>query len=349
MMKYGWLVVMVLWWAEATEAQHVQRVGAEVQYGFIIPHASDLKAFSDRRPAALHLSWQMMNTGKERWEVCNCFHYLGARFSITDFGDAEVLGRAYTLAGTFEPLLWRTQDLSLNLPAGTGVTYLSRVYDEKDNPENRFFSSPLSFLLFVAPTLEMRFSSSFSGNISFNYNHISNGGQKKPNRGMNFPQVGLGVNYVFRDQPLPDYEKQKPAKGWWYWIEAGITRRNVAQRTQQKPWVSVVAGAGRIVTAINGLSLGIEAGRDYSLQKDDGSFGKTISAPFVGHHFRLGRVDFSQRMALYIHRPEELSAHTFYQRYQLFVEVGKGWQAGVSLTAHAHVARNLDLRVGYVF
>lgn len=344
-----WLVLLALCWCFSAEAQNITKFGVEGQYGFIIPHAADLQPFSGYRPVGLHLSWQKMKTTKEHWEVCNCFHYLGATFSMTDFGNRDVLGMAYTLSGTFEPILWQQERWSLSLNTGVGTTYLTQVYDESSNPENHFFSSPISFLLFVAPVLTYDISEKWSGRLSFNYNHISNGGQQKPNRGMNFPQVGVGVQYTAGRTPLPQYTEKPARKEWMYWLEAGATTRNEGGTNQKQPSLSLVAGAKRPVSAINALGAGIEVNRDYSLRNDAGKHGEMITAPFISHHFLLGRVDFSQRMALYLHQPEAFSDHRFYQRYVLAVDVGSGLLLGFSLKAHAHVATHLDLRIGWQF
>ena len=348
-MKLWCAAFMVILFSFSASAQTIQRLDAEVQRGFIIPHSSDLKQFSDHRPMGFLISWQTMNTKKDFWDACNCFHYLGVRFSCFDFDDNDVLGQAFTLSGTFEPVLWQNARWSVNLNSGLGITYLTRTYDPETNPENNFFSSHISFLLFVSPSFEYKISEKWSAHLSFNYNHISNGGQKKPNKGMNFPQVGAGVSYHFNQLPLPEYPMNKPDDRWMYWLETGITMRNVGQTNNKQPSVSMIAGAKRPVSNINGLGGGVEINRDYSLQKESGSYGKTISAPFISHHFLLGRFDFSQRMAWYLHQPEEMEGHRFYQRYVLFFRMVSDFRVGVSLKAHGHVATHLDLRLGWQF
>lgn len=343
------IAMAIMLFSLTSRAQTIHRLTTETQYGFIIPHASDLKQFSNTRPTGLHLSWQLMNTKKNHWEACHCFHYLGARFSYIDFGAENVLGKSFTLSGTFEPVLWRRNNWALNLNSGIGITYLTHTYDPETNPTNNFFSTKISFLLFVAPTIEYQFSKKWKAHLSLNYNHISNGGQDKPNRGMNFPQAGMGVNYYFNHAPLPEYPMNEPDDRWMYWLETGITTRNVGQTNNKQPSASLIAGAKRPVSTINGLGGGVEINRDYSLQKESGNYGKTISAPFISHHFLLGRFDFNQRMAWYVHQPEEMEGHRFYQRYVLFFRMVSDFHVGVSLKAHGHVATHLDLRLGWQF
>jgi len=343
------IAIAILLFSFTSTAQTIHRLTTETQYGFIIPHASDLKQFSNSRTTGLHFSWQVMNTKKNYWEACHCFHYLGARFSYIDFGDEDVLGEAFTLSGTFEPVLWRKNNWAVNLNSGIGITYLTHTYDPETNPTNNFFSTKISFLLFVAPTFEYHFSKKWRAHLSLNYNHISNGGQDKPNRGMNFPQAGAGVSYHFNHASLPQYSGKAPRDNWLFWLESGLTMRNVGVSNEKHPSVSVVGGGLRRTSNVNAIGVGVEVNQDYSLQKRSGDYGKTISAPFISHHFLLGRFDFSQRMAWYYHQPEVLSEHRFYQRYVLFFEIYSGLRIGFSLKAHGHVASNLDLRLGWQF
>lgn len=349
MMKLYCVIILLVFYSHFLEAQSIQRLRAEIQHGFIISHASDLKPVSDNRPTGFHVSWQRMGLGQNHWEICNCFYYIGAQFSWLNFGDRDILGDAYTLAGTFEPVLWRYNQWSLSLNSGIGATWLTKVHHPENNPLNNFFSSRLSFLLYVAPAIEYRFSDNWSGRLSANYNHISNGGRKQPNRGMNYPQVGIGVNYYLNNEVLPDYERQHPGNEYLFWIESGFTTRKVDDENNRKPSVALVGGVNRAVSAFNGLGFGAEYNHDFSMLNESGNYGVHLLAPFISHHFIFGKFDFSQRMSWYAVQPEQLSSHNFYQRYVITYKVFSGLRMGFSLKSHGHVATNIDFRMGWEF
>jgi len=72
---------------------------------------------------------------------------LGASIHYFDFGNPEILGRAYALLLYAEPFLSAHKNLSLSFRFGTGVTYLTNIYHSLKNPESLFYSSPMSFSL----------------------------------------------------------------------------------------------------------------------------------------------------------------------------------------------------------
>ena len=77
-----------------------------------------------------------------------------------------------------------------------GLAYLTRVYNAGTNPRNTFFGSPINGLLALSVSVHYRFTNRLYLSATAAYNHISNGGTRQPNRGMNFPTAGLGITYV---------------------------------------------------------------------------------------------------------------------------------------------------------
>lgn len=287
-----------------------------------------------------------MGTSKRHWEACNCFHYLGLHLSYLDFGDDNVLGQAYSFSGSFEPVLWRSKRWSLNLSSGLGMVYLNRIHHPDNNPLNQFFSSHLSFLLFIAPALEYQWSDDWGMRLSVNYNHISNGGQKQPNRGMNFPQLGLGLHYFLNQEDWPEYVAQEKGVNWFWGLESGVTTRKTGNGDRRELSISLAGQVTKALNPINGLAAGAEMEWDYS----EGGHHHPITAPFLAHSFLPGRFVFSQRMAWYLTRPDGVfEKHHFYQRYVLMFSLIYGWDIGVSLKAHGQTASNLDFRLGYRF
>lgn len=341
-------VFMVLGIFEAN-AQHIKRLGAAAAYGTIIPHSSELGPISQTNPFGLSASLQVMNPSQESWEMCNCFHYLGLKFSYDNFNNPEVLGSAYSLTGTFEPILWRNGSWTFSLLSGIGFSYLSRHFDPVSNPENIFFSVPVNFLVFLAPGLEYRFASDWSGQVSVSYNHISNGGQKQPNKGMNYPMIGVGVNHFISPRQLPYYNNPGFSASWKYYADLGYSNKQGVENSGRRPVFVLAAGAFRRFSTVNGLGGGLELTQDYSRAVDANRWDNLIIAPFVAHHFLFGRIEFGQRMAYYLQKPPDYHSAGFYQRYTLKYRIWRSFWMGMGLKAHGHVAENIDFRAGLRF
>lgn len=329
-------------------SQGVNRISAKMGVATILAHSADLKPISQTTPIGVQLGWQRMRVEQKSWEVCNCFYYLGIEAFYYSFNNPSVLGNASGISATFEPILWSKEPWTFSLISGIGLSYLNKVYDPIRNPENMFFSQPLSFLLFVAPALEYRISPDWSAQIGLGYNHISNGGQKQPNKGMNFPALSMGVFRYLSSQNLPQYTQSPLTSTWRFTVEAGFTTKREDGGEGRGAVLTLAGEAYRSLTAVNALGGGVELGKDYSGGKEE-NFGSTVMvAPFVAHHFTLGRIDFSQSMAFYLHKAEP-NDHRLFQRYVLRYQLRPSLYAGVGLKAHGHVAENIDLRLGWKF
>lgn len=328
------------------QAQSVKRVGLEGQYGFIIPHSPGLAPISGSNPFGISLHYQAMKTAKSNWESCACFHFLGAQLSHHNFGNRQVLGSATSLSGTFEPILWQDRRLRVSLLSGVGVSYLTEYYNAIENPDNLFFSTPISFMGFVSPKLEYRFSENWSAHLSFAYNHISNGGQRQPNKGMNFPMLGLGINTYLANPELPRHEKAPISKNWLGYLDGGFTTSEMAGASSRKPVFGLSAGTYRSVSRINALGGGIELVADYAVGNESPAL---MPAVFVANHFLFGKFDFSQRLAIYLNKPDNYQDSPVYQRYLLTYQTFRNVSLGVSMKVHGHVAEHMDIRIGLRF
>jgi hypothetical protein len=347
-MKRWLMLPLFLFFYLDSFAQMVDKVGLEGQYGFIIPHAEDLQTISNSNPFGIQLSYARLNTTKASWEVCNCFHYLGLQLSIHDFGNADVLGQANSLTGFFEPILFSGKSWEFTLKSGIGFTYLTKVYDEETNPENQFFSSPLSFLIFMQPKFNYMLTEQLDLNVSLIYNHISNGGQSQPNRGMNYPMVGLGLSYVFDRQKMPRYESDQEMKNWNYYLDIFGTNRKTGVANERGYLFGTSVGAYYQFFPISALGGGLEVYDDRSLNNDN-FFRGLIVAPYASHNFTFGRFSFNQRFAYYLQKPSGYNNNTFYQRYIIQYGIFENIQLGAGLKVHGHVAENIDFRLGWKF
>lgn len=348
-LKVLFIIVGMGFYLHQSFAQSASRIGANVGLGAIIAHSPDLIPISQSTPIGVNARWQWMGTGQKSWEVCHCFYYLGLEAFYYNFNNPSVLGSAAGISGSFEPILWRNEPWILSLSSGMGLSYLNKVHDPVDNPDNMFFSQPLSFLLFVAPTLEYRISPDWSAQLELSYNHISNGGRKQPNKGINFPAISLGATRFLSSQTLPQYAKSPVSPAWQFYAEAGFTSKGRDGGSGRGAVLSLAGEAFKSVTAITALGAGLDLGKDYSFEQQQKFPSSLTVAPFVAHHFTLGRIDFSQWIAFYLQKPVDDHSHRFYQRYVLRYKINNVLFVGTGLKVHGHVAENIDIRLGWSF
>ncbi|MEL7002086.1 MAG: acyloxyacyl hydrolase [Bacteroidota bacterium] len=331
-------------------------LGLKSEYGFIIPHSEELKPVSETNPWGISIDVSRMRLSDKAWNNCNCYSKVGFSFSYINFGNPQELGNSYSLRFFLEPLITYKSRLYTTMRLGIGATYLNRVFDEVDNPRNTFYSSVISFPLFVALSANYNINKSWHLNLNANYNHISNGGINQPNRGINYPTISLGLDYLLRprDFPVRDKTKDNNSYKWRPYVGLFGTTRSVDdtdESDRRRLTIGLNGGLTRKISRIYGVNIGLEASYDGSHdEKNDsgGDYNTFIFSVMAGHSLNFGRYEFSQQFGLYLDSPDP-NDRIIFQRYALDYHISPNIKAGFSLKAHGHVAQNIDLRVGYIF
>jgi len=345
--------------ANSEDVNSPMYVGAKLHYGFIIPHADDLRKISDSNIWGIQVDFSKLNTSFRSWSNCNCYSRLGVSFNFYDYRNPEVLGHSYNLAFFFEPYFNFKGRSRFSMRVGMGLSYLDNVYDESSNPENLFFGSKISGILLVNLNYNYLIKESYQLNFSLNYNHISNAGLKMPNKGMNFPTASIGLDYIIKPVKLEPQEKVSGIRkkiilgyGRVFWSIRSVDADSIYS-DKDKLMIGIEAGIIKGLSNINGLLAGLEFSYDGSFQEISNRL-KENYAPFVlsihlGNAFVIGRITFTQQMAYYLYKPFPSTSKSFFQRYGIYYRIGKMASVGFSLKAHGHVAEHMDMRLGVEF
>jgi len=349
-LDFGWVIAQ-------DKATYVS--GINGQAGFIIPHSDDLKEISESTPWGIAVDYSKLMVSDKAWENCNCYSKLGFSFNYYNYSNPEQLGNSYNLILFAEPYFGFRRKLHTSLRAGMGLTYLNQVYDEDTNPENLFYSSPLSFILTVQLKLNYRINEFYNLFLSGNYNHISNGAISKPNKGMNFPTLGLGLEYFInpvkleRKEPAEELDKRKLCKySRIFW-----NLRTIAETSEHPEKLDVMIGLEGGITKrlsrINGLLTGLEFSYDglfnEEIKRNDSEGSPFILSTHLGHYFIFGKFSFTQQFAWYTYKGYPFNDQDFFQRYAIYWQFGKLINCGFSLKTHGHVAEYMDVRMGVMF
>ncbi|MDN5217029.1 acyloxyacyl hydrolase [Fulvivirgaceae bacterium BMA12] len=333
-------------------------IGIKYQYGYIIAHSSEVKSISTSTPWGLNAEISQLKIKDKSWQNCNCYSKVGLAFSYTNFGNAPVLGNAYSLIFFFEPLLSYRKRLHFTLRSGIGIAYMNKIFDEIENPTNVFYSTSFSFPLLLNLGINYKVNPQWNINLSVFYNHISNGGIRQPNKGINYPTVALGLDYILFDRPLPVRNKIKDQTKfpWQYYAGVFGTTRSVSDTLNdegnRKLTIGLNGGVFKRLGKIYAFNLGAEASYDTSHKEKRRLTGENyktyIFSLMAGNNLLFGRYQFSQQFGFYLARPAPGNPPIF-QRYALDYRLYKSLKIGISLKAHGHVAQNIDVRMGIVF
>lgn len=329
-------------------------ISLKVHYGFVIIHSRDIRPIGDSYPWGIQadLSWHY-NT-KKAYNRCLCFPRLGVSLYYWNFDNPDILGHGLTSIFFVEPFFGAHHKFSFSFRAGFGLAYANKPYDEISNPDNLSYSTYFSFPIILAATLNYEVNNRFRINLSANYNHISNGGMKEPNKGINYPTASLGVDYYLRQGDFepdgkPDW-KQDGLKRNKFYIGGFGTAKQLNEKGELKryPVVGLAGRFSRQVSRINAVSFGFEAMGDGAhkeeIARDSLDKDHHMAGILVGNEFLLGKFLFGQQFGVYVYDPYKRNTIAF-QRYWLDFKFFKSFYFGVGLKAHGHVADFLDIRV----
>ena len=150
-------------------------LGGKLHYGIILPHSELIRPLAFNRPYSIETSFSWLNHSEKSIKQMNCYYYTGVAVNFIDFGHPKI-GQSVNAWYFFEPLLRFQKRLGFGIRSSIGVSYLTTVYDEETNPENKFFASHIAFLLWVEFKTKYKINKKLELTGSICYNHISNGG-----------------------------------------------------------------------------------------------------------------------------------------------------------------------------
>ncbi len=325
---------------------------SDFHYGFIIPHHKFLRDISQSNPWGISLSFSKHIVNQQVWEVYGCFPRVGGQLNFFNFGNPAQLGSTVTALGFVEPFFGYGK-LKPSLRLATGPAYMSVVYHPKKNPENQFVSSHLSFKISAQFTLSYSIKNHLFLRSSLTFNHISNGGIKEPNRGINFPTASIGIEYNFSKPDFPLYSRQRTVdelhpQRFSYEFAVYMSGKKLEAFAHRLPVYGAVATANYIVGKTSMLRGGFELCRDESLAKrvnNGEQHNPNTAALLFGHDYLMGRFRINTHLGAYLIKPNQAQM-LVYQRYGLDFRFWRGFYAGMNLKSHTFTADFMDFRLG---
>ena len=335
-----------------TTSQNLFVLGLRQHYGFVIIHSRDLRAIKDSYPIGTELNFNWYKMDKESLNLCNCYPKVGFLISFFDFDNRKILGYGYNLAGFVEAYFRAHKKTSISFRTVAGLSLETRPYNEIDNSENMSYSVPINEYSQLSLAWHYRMKQKIKINIAVNYNHISNGGFKQPNKGINYPTVSIGLEYIHKPFIFKDIPKQKfhGIKQIRYDISCFSFPKKIIEYSNYFTVFGISAGTSQQVGRMNAITLDTEYIWDGSLRWTMRNSDKNYQrgALLLGHEFLMGRFIFNQKIGVYLYDQTKYN-DPIYQRYGINYYITKQIFAGVHIKAHRHVADFIEIRLGWAF
>ena len=347
----------VLSQTDNNEPESPSVIGVRSQYAYVIIHSRDLRPMENTYPFGIGIDIKKRYTSQRTWESFSCYPMVGFSFTYWDFNNPGILGKGFSSLFFVEPFFGYKRKVNASLRAGFGLAFLSNPYDEESNPGNLSYSTHLGFPLLLSLNINYQMKPKFNINAGVYYNHISNGGVKYPNKGINYPSLTLGVDYYFKPAVYTDYRRTD-----WKADSSKRSRHSIVflmamtsidpNETARYAVLGSAYNFSYRIGRIGALKAGFEWIIDESLRKKISRNSMDVDHQrggiLTGFEFLLGHFRFSQQLGIYVYDPYK-KGDAVYQRYEMTYLISEKFIVGFSLKAHRHVADFMDFRFGLSF
>jgi hypothetical protein len=343
--------------AEADTTRYIYN-GLQVHYGFIIPHSDAIEQVSHTNPFGIEFIRSRLHTSLSSRQVFNAYWSSGLEARYFNYQYPEVLGGVFDITAFVEPVVWHHRKKLLAFRGGMGLSFHSTIYDPEKNPLNQFFSSSISFPLYVDLRVKHMVGRRSFLTLSLCYNHISNGGFKQPNKGMNFPTVALGLEKFNTTIPLMRKSVSPvmlPENLRPYMQVKALTTLKVIREDSIYPQKTcyvygVHAGAvmpfGRLYSISAGAEVILDGYNKETLKREQRNIDYKRVSLTLGQELLFGKVVFSQALGLYVYSPYK-GRNPVYQKYEISYRLNKDLGVGIFLKSHLHVAELMGIFFNY--
>jgi hypothetical protein len=181
-------------------------LGLRAHYGFVIPHSQAVRQAFGSSPFGIEAELSRQLLRQQYWQYCFCFPKVGVSMAYFNFDNPRVLGSALSAIAFVEPFLSPQSLANVSFRLGAGFSYLNRPYHPVNNSGNQFYSTHIAFNLLMNTSLNIRLASHRMLRFHGNFNHISNGGLREPNSGINYPTLGIAGEYAFAPALYPRFQ-----------------------------------------------------------------------------------------------------------------------------------------------
>lgn len=332
--------------------------GANGYYGAIFRYRQGTSVLNFTDPFAVELYANLQTVGKRQWERVYRHPKIGFAVTYYNYGVPDELGEAVSLTSYFDNSIIKREKSSLNFNLGTGFVYHTTFYKPITNELNKAIGSKISFALRGNVRYELALKDNIFLNFNIAFRHFSNGGLNKPNNGMNFPLLGVGIRFQPKEVQIekgPSSEIKGYNRNIQLNLKLAAGRKEVLLIDKKHPVYSLVFYGSKRLSLVSGLLVGADAKWDSSLRNEfindmasppEGDLDPRMLGITVGHELFIGDVSFVFQLGRYIYQPYDLFPD-FYQRYGLQYYMTKNISVSGMLVAHTRTADFAEFGIGF--
>ncbi len=350
------VLTLILLNSQIGHTQHKTGWSISALYGTTIAHTKKIQSIKSTNPIGLQIDLFRQKDNQENYDLCKCYPQSGLSLSVFDYGNNTIVGQGAHLIFYLEPQFKVSNKNYFIVRASAGLAFMNRPFDSISNPNNLAYSLPVSGFVSMGPGWRYYLSNKYSMFVILPFNHVSNGGIKDPNIGLNFPSIHFGLtkqNYnLERNLNKSYYEQQSSLVKNRYSFSVFYTSRTVKNGEKERFSIYGLESAYiRRISVLLSINSGIEFYRDHALQeryRREKGIDKTRYriGMLSGLQIHLGKFELYHRLGFYVYDPGLYNGRIFH-RNGLQYKLTNPLSIGVEVKAHKEVANFIDLRLSY--
>ncbi|TRX72436.1 acyloxyacyl hydrolase [Carboxylicivirga sp. M1479] len=343
-----WLAILLficqLGIGQTNQSESPTFYGLSIYYGQFQVHTKSLYPYNGTHPYGAELEISQLLLKDNIREKFGTFIKWGIGFNYVNF-EHDDLGFAISSVAYVEPFIKTRGKWRYSIKLGGGIAYMSNPYDAISNPQNLTYSTNFAFPLYGGISIYHFINKQFAIKASASFQHISNGGIKQPNLGINYPVIAIATEFTNNSYIIPPrkrlskFNKEKRIE-----VLLGYSAKEDTTNTNNQQVLTIIANRSWQVSRINSITGSILV--EYQQNVIDPKLWSI--APLVGNEFIFGQLLFGQQIGAYVLKGSSAS-NTVLQNYYLRYKINSRLIAGVNLKAHGKVADYLSVQVGFIF
>ena len=308
-------------------------------------HTDKLSHFEGVKIRGLELEYSKWMLTEEARYSFGFYPKWGLSLNFVDFGHSS-LGYSINGIAFLEPFLVSGDKFRISGKVGAGLAYLSNPYGS-GNPLNLTNSTKVAFPLVGGVNVYYGYNDHWALKISASYRHISNGGIRQPNLGINYPVLGLTLEYATKSYCIPGLTKMdKVRRNNRTEVLAAYSLKSDLD-TDEKSNVMLLgfnrcSGGSRLNVFCYSTIIEYQQVGD-----DDSSIDPWSVGPLAGNEFLIGKLRFGQQIGVYVLRGKK-APNSLFQIYYLRYLVANKMTVGANLKAHGRVADYMAFQIGLI-
>jgi len=349
------LSLSIIWCTFASFSQHIfdnnQSIEFRPKVGFLIAHHMNMAHLIKSHFFSGELSYCIQTKGKHYWQKSYKYPTFGASIIFVYTGNPQVIGNGFGSILFIKLPFVQKERVEFNAKIGGGLGYLTKRFNQLENPKNVAIGSHLNLLINFALDLTFKFKKGYLG-FGIDFSHFSNSGTVLPNLGLNIPSVSVIYGFQTKKQPLLNPDFKPINRNWSMQLTANFSAHQVFPTGGKlHPVYAVTAYMNKRFNEKSGMFMGIDFLYNEALNHKLGRSSPVIwdvlqTGAFIAYDLNINKLKIYLGMGIYL--KNDLNPNgLFYHKIGIRYEFSEHFYANIAVKTHWAQANYLECGIGY--